>query len=103
MYLQAIKNCAIFIAVFSILGVAYYKGRVDKKNEQTIAIAKQNQKIQQSLYKESNPQKFVDIQVSANQKIEEVKRNANNNDDVTVGIKWVCYYANKICPAPLSK
>ncbi len=103
MYLQAIKNCGIFIAVFGILGVAYYKGRIDKENEQTIAIAKQTQKVQQSLYKEPNPQKSVDIQVSANQKIEEVKRNANTNDDITISTKWVCYYTDKVHTTTLSK
>jgi hypothetical protein len=102
MYIQTMKNCAIFIAVFSILGVAYYKGRVDKENEQTIALVKQNQKIQQSLYKANN-QKAVDIQVSASQKIEEVKRNANTTDDVTISAKWLCYYAGKVCPTTLSK
>lgn len=103
MYLQVIKNCAIFIAGFSILGIAYYKGRADKENEQTIAIAKQTQKIQQLQYQVDNKQKSIDIQIDANQKIEEVKRNANATDDVTISAKWLCYYADKIRTTPLSK
>lgn len=103
MYLQAMKYSVIFIAPIVIYLAGYHMGGVDKEQKQTVAIAKQTQKIQELQYKLADQQKPVDIQVNANAKIEEVKRNANTTDDVTISAKWMCYYADKICPTTLSK
>lgn len=103
MYLQAMKYSAIFIAPIVIYLAGYHMGGIAKEREQTIAIAKQSQKIQELQYKLTNQQKAVNIQIDSNQKIEEVKRNANTSDDVTINPKWVCYYTNKVHPASMPK